>query len=447
MPITGIGSSATTDPVASLVSSLEAATAASTAATATLSSRQVIAGTGLTGGGTLAADRTFTVDTVTLGGTFLAKKFRAQAFTVFLGDSITNNNKYASAAAVAMGVQSNTEASVNAGVFGNTTAQMLARFDTDVTPRSPRYVHILGGTNDTGQSIALATIAANIKAIVAKVLAINAEPILATIPPNGTGSPADRKARVSALNQWICRYALANGYKVADYYRVLVDPATGGYQSVYDSGDGTHPTTVGHGVMATELAAAMTRVPDSSLLLPKDNVDPNNWVVNGLFLNGSNGSTPTSWSGSAPANVTLSLTTGDSAIQGTWFGIDAASSASTAEFFQNKTAAIGGGGGTSTGDLVVVLARFRTPTLGASQTINLRARFLTGAGDVSYAAMGIPNTTARVYHGERAVQAGSNGQLQFDAQLSSGTGRLDLAQCAIYNLTAMGVVDSSGDLV
>jgi glycerophosphoryl diester phosphodiesterase len=63
MPITGIGSAAQVDPVASLVTALNSTTSV-------LNTRQVIAGTGLTGGGTLSADRTFAVDFTVLDDSY-----------------------------------------------------------------------------------------------------------------------------------------------------------------------------------------------------------------------------------------------------------------------------------------------------------------------------------------------------------------------------------------
>jgi hypothetical protein len=76
VPVTGVAA-AGVDPVAALVDALNAATTAVTSATSTLAGRQVIAGTGLTGGGTLAADRTFTVDFAASGVSSSTKVTRA----------------------------------------------------------------------------------------------------------------------------------------------------------------------------------------------------------------------------------------------------------------------------------------------------------------------------------------------------------------------------------
>jgi lysophospholipase L1-like esterase len=82
----------------------------------------------------------------------------------------------------------------NAGVSGNTTAQMLARFDTDVAPYPHDVLALLGGTNDAWAfQVPLATFAANIKAIADKEKARGGITLIGTVPPQGmlaVGTPA-----------------------------------------------------------------------------------------------------------------------------------------------------------------------------------------------------------------------------------------------------------------
>lgn len=73
----------------------------------------------------------------------------------------------------------------NSGVGGNTSAQMLARFQTDVVNYKPRCVAILAGTNDTTP---LSQTLPNIKSMVKQALTAGIVPILATIPPSGTAA-------------------------------------------------------------------------------------------------------------------------------------------------------------------------------------------------------------------------------------------------------------------
>lgn len=125
----------------------------------------------------------------------------------------------------------------NAGVAGNTTTQIVARYATDVTPFAPNVVLILGGTNDMSSTsgISLATSEANIKTLVANTLAINATPILATIPPKIISSTvgATELARLMTFNAWLRAYAAKNNYPLVDLFAKLVDAQTASYQASY----------------------------------------------------------------------------------------------------------------------------------------------------------------------------------------------------------------------
>lgn len=80
-------------------------------------------------------------------------------------------------------------------------------------------------------------------------------------------APRPTGALIVAYNKWICRYAMCKGCSVADYYRALVDTATGCTLAAYDFGDQTHPSPEGTGAMASVLLAAMFRPLTSTLLL------------------------------------------------------------------------------------------------------------------------------------------------------------------------------------
>jgi lysophospholipase L1-like esterase len=194
----------------------------------------------------------------------------------------------------------------NAGVGGNTTAQMLARFDTDVTPYAPTMVSVLGGTNDFTFSVSDATFQANVRALVAKIRGIGAIPLLFTPPPVNSFGTSDR-AKVIRNGRWMLRYAAANGIPCVDTFGVLVDPATtGNYLAAYDNGDGIHPSVAGR--LAIGTAAWNTLKP----LLPLVNGtyttckgDPTNLALNALFLDGSTGGFPVDWfAGDTPSSGT-----------------------------------------------------------------------------------------------------------------------------------------------
>jgi len=105
----------------------------------------------------------------------------------------------------------------NLGVGGNSSAQMLARFDTDV-PSSSDYV-ILGAPGHSDPmdgSYDQAAITANIEALAGKVVALGAECIITAIPPRNTDG-ATETANKAALNAWIAAYCATNGYEYADW--------------------------------------------------------------------------------------------------------------------------------------------------------------------------------------------------------------------------------------
>ena len=171
---------------------------------------------------------------------------------VFAGDSITTTTGFLAygGPAVLGGfpdavVGAGTTSTADAGVGGNTSTQLLARYDADVIARAPKVVHILIGTNDASGSATVATLAGNIREMVRRNRVIGARTILGLVPPSSAGSPANRKALIVAYNQWIARYGLTERILVVDYYGPLVDTATGGLASAYDSGDGVHPNDAG----------------------------------------------------------------------------------------------------------------------------------------------------------------------------------------------------------
>lgn len=160
---------------------------------------------------------------------------------VFIGDSIT------------AGWQLPVTGAVNAGIGGNSTSQMLTRFETDVLSKKPTVVVILGGTNDLPgweehPELDYAN-PINITTMADKALAAGARVIVGTIPP--TDSPARPDPLIRLYNQRIKEGAPVHGYTVVDYYAALspFDPA--------DYLDGLHPNAAGYAKMAGALAAVL----------------------------------------------------------------------------------------------------------------------------------------------------------------------------------------------
>ena len=92
----------------------------------------------------------------------------------------------------------------NAGVGGNTSAQMLARFDADIPANSGYVVFNEPGVNDTHQGVSATDQAANLERLVAKIRALGATPIyLGPVPLN--------EHVVASAAQAAAQAALSNG--------------------------------------------------------------------------------------------------------------------------------------------------------------------------------------------------------------------------------------------
>jgi len=109
---------------------------------------------------------------------------------------------------------------INLGISGQTSAQILARFPTQITNRGYTKVFILAGTNDVLLGIDPDTTIRNIDAMATRTQQAHAEPILAKIPPIFAGDGKFTTA-VNALNVRIANLASARGLKLVDYNAAL----------------------------------------------------------------------------------------------------------------------------------------------------------------------------------------------------------------------------------
>jgi lysophospholipase L1-like esterase len=169
---------------------------------------------------------------------------------VFFGDSITD----AWGRSVSPGEFFPGKPYVNRGISGQTTPQMLVRFQQDVVHLHPAAVVILAGTNDvagntgptTQQMIednftSMADIAKQngIKVVFASITPAFSYPWKPSIQP---------VERIRELNKWLQDFCSGNGFVYLDYYSEMAD-AKGAMLPGLAS-DGVHPTAKGYAVMA-----------------------------------------------------------------------------------------------------------------------------------------------------------------------------------------------------
>jgi lysophospholipase L1-like esterase len=169
---------------------------------------------------------------------------------VFFGDSITD----AWGRSETTGVFFPGKPYVNRGISGQTTPQMLVRFQQDVVHLHPAAVVILAGTNDiagntgptTQQMIednytSMAEIArqSGIKVVFASITPAFAYPWKPGIQP---------VERIRELNKWLQDFCARKGCVYLDYYSSMAD--ANGAMLPGLSSDGVHPTAKGYAVMA-----------------------------------------------------------------------------------------------------------------------------------------------------------------------------------------------------
>lgn len=134
----------------------------------------------------------------------------------------------------------------NVGVNGNTTAQMLARFNTDVLSFNPKVVAILGGINDI-YNIAMPTVD-NIADMAALAEAAGACVILCRLCPSFLAplgvipDIAALNAAIAAFNADLDALASANNYHIADYHTPMA-----GRPELFP--DTLHPSAAGYEIM------------------------------------------------------------------------------------------------------------------------------------------------------------------------------------------------------
>ena len=133
----------------------------------------------------------------------------------------------------------------NAGIGGNTTVAMLARFDVDVLAKKPELVILEGGVNDLDREWPPADIANNMAALVIQAQASGARVVMLACLP--TKYPHIKAAE---LNVELKLVAAAYGVTFVDTYAPFMTPVFRDDLLV----DGVHPNEAGYTVLWALLA-------------------------------------------------------------------------------------------------------------------------------------------------------------------------------------------------
>lgn len=147
---------------------------------------------------------------------------------------------------------------LNRGISGETTGQMLARFNDDVVAEQPAYVIFAGGHNDGWMGVPLGEVEDNIRQVVEQAQQQGVCPILVLPAPlnveqllqnfQGTREEAEKyQAILQQIRNWIAQFAEASGIFALDFYSPLLGSDGQGLPHLLL--DGGHPTHEGYRVL------------------------------------------------------------------------------------------------------------------------------------------------------------------------------------------------------
>jgi lysophospholipase L1-like esterase len=182
-----------------------------------------------------------------------------QPRVVFYGDSITDGwGRWADTGTFFPG-----KPYIDRGISGQTTPQMLVRFQQDVVHLHPAAVLILAGTNDIAGNTGPSTpqmMEDNFTSMADIARASGIKVILASITPayNYPWKPGiDPVPTIRELNAWLKDYCAKQGLTYLDYYSAMSDEK--GAMKPGLSKDEVHPTSAGYAIMGPLAEAAIAK--------------------------------------------------------------------------------------------------------------------------------------------------------------------------------------------
>lgn len=191
---------------------------------------------------------------------------------------------------------------LNKGVDGNTTSQMVARLQADVIANSNAFdvmVHF-GTGNDRLNGMSLEQTIRNLEYLYAAlikrgkvVIAIAETPVIGA----NVGLPIQQTANHFAVHNWYLNVAPSLGVIVVNPWDEMVDPASGTsyWPKEGMTGDGLHPTPMGARIIGRKVGEALKRLFTFPAILPTSSVlydaaaVPGGSLIPNALLTGTNG--------------------------------------------------------------------------------------------------------------------------------------------------------------
>lgn len=177
---------------------------------------------------------------------------------VAIGDSLTYGFPYSPRYSwVSLAARQTGSQITNQGVCGETTGDMLLRFEQDVVAPAPDYAVIMGGTNDAFMDASPDEVAENIADMLELADAAGIVPLIGLPPP--VDFPVE-EALMEEYRRQMRQLARTRSITTLDFYVAMLGPAGGLRQGLHD--DGVHPNEAGYRVMAEVAIAVLGNLKD-----------------------------------------------------------------------------------------------------------------------------------------------------------------------------------------
>ena len=198
---------------------------------------------------------------------------------------------------------------INAGIGGDTSAQMVQRFEAFIL-NSMGIMVLWAGANDASASVPLSDYINNMTYMINTAQKKGIQVICLTVPPKeATGGEIAITSQpyIYRYNEWLKRWGQHHNVVVVDVYSDLVNHADGTLKVEYADTETHHINDLGHNLIATRLASAIrNKVLNNFINYPVVTQTPENLCTNG-FMSGTS-TLPDGWSGSVAAQMILDNT-------------------------------------------------------------------------------------------------------------------------------------------
>lgn len=138
---------------------------------------------------------------------------------------------------------------INRGINGNTTSDMLERFDRHVIQAHPTHLILMGGINDVAAQEPFDVIVLNLQTMVEKAVDNRISVVIGT--PTAVDYPHWERS-LERLREWIHQFSEPRELEVIDFHLAFYDQQ-GQLRREFLLPDGGHPTRSGYQAMFQQI--------------------------------------------------------------------------------------------------------------------------------------------------------------------------------------------------